>query len=204
MAEEKKSFRETRVYPIFFMLIITIVFIGILAYFYNSTKVRVGKYNELRLKSSILSTFDLTEENVEAAFETYITKVEKEDLIYYTAEDNNVLLGYCFPITGAGLWGTINALLTLEPDLSRIINIEIIEHNETPGLGGRISEEWFKEQFKGKTILSGDRVRTFELIPEDEIGNEQQIRQVTGATLSSKAVVDIIGKEMEIIKTLNP
>jgi len=203
MAEEKKSFRETRVYPVFFMLLITIVFIGVLAFFYNSTKERVTKYNELRLKSSILSTFDLNGENVEETFDKYITKVEKEDLIYYIAEDNRELLGYCFPISGAGLWGTINALLTLEPDLSRIINIEIIKHNETPGLGGRISEKWFKDQFKGKTILSGDKVRTFELIPEDETGNDLQIRQVTGATLSSKAVVDIIVREMESIKTLN-
>jgi Na+-transporting NADH:ubiquinone oxidoreductase subunit C len=202
MAEEKISFRETRLYPVIFMLIITIVFIGILAFFYNSTKDRVNKYNEIRLKSSILSTFNLSEENVEETFQKFITKVEKDNLVYYIAENNRQLLGYCFPISGAGLWGTINALLTLEPDLSRIINIEIIKHNETPGLGGRISEKWFKDQFKGKTVLSGDQVRTFELVPEDETENEFQIRQVTGATLSSKAVVDIIAREMESIKTL--
>ncbi len=200
MAKEKKSFRESRIYPVIFMLIITVIFVGILAFFYNSTKEKVNRYNEIQLKSLILKTFDLQSENVEETFQKYITRVEKGDIIYYMAEDNRAILGYCFPISGPGLWGTINALITLTPDLSKIINLEIVKHNETPGLGGRISEKWFKDQFKGKTILAGNKVKTFELIPEDDSGNENQIRQVTGATFSSKAVVDIIAKNMEKIK----
>jgi Na+-transporting NADH:ubiquinone oxidoreductase subunit C len=200
MGEEKRSFRESRIYPVFFMVMITVFFIGILAFFFNSTMERVNKYNEITLKRSILKTFDLPVDNIEDTFKKHIIEFEKSDLIYYQGEMEREILGYCFPISGPGLWGTIDALLTLTPELDEIKKIEIINNNETPGLGSRITENWFKDQFKGKMVIVNDLIRTFQLIPEDEIGSEGQIRQVTGATFSSKAVVDIIAKEMKKIR----
>ncbi|MFC1887339.1 FMN-binding protein [Candidatus Cloacimonadota bacterium] len=200
MAAEKRSFRESRIYPVIFMLVITVFFVGILAYFYNSTKLTVMQYNELILKRSILKTFDLPLDNVEKAFSKHITEIKNSGITYYQGEINREVLGYCYMISGPGLWGTIDALITLTPDLTEIINIEIVKHNETPGLGSRISEDWFKEQFKGKLVLVNDNVQTFQLVSEDEIETAGQIRQVTGATFSSKAVVDMIVKEMKKIK----
>ena len=60
---EKKSFSETRVYPIFFMIILTIVFVGVLATFYHSTQDRVQSYKAKNLQTTILTLFDLPTEN---------------------------------------------------------------------------------------------------------------------------------------------
>lgn len=202
MKKERRSFSEMRSYPVFFMIIITIFFIGILAFFYNSTIDKITKFDEISLKRSVLSTFDLPIENVELTFSKYIKPVESAEIIYFKAIDDETLVGYCFPISGPGLWGTINALLTVTPDLNKIINIEIIKQNETPGLGGRITENWFKKQFKGKVILIDNKVRNFTLIPENEPADNDQINQITGATFSSKAIIDIISKEMKKIPSI--
>jgi len=147
MANSKKLFRETRIYPVVFMLIITILFIGILATFYQLSLDRVTKYRESMMKKMVLRTFELPTENIETEFTKYITLQEIEDFMYYEAKSDSTSLGYCFPISGSGLWGTIHALLTVTPDFSEIINIEIVEQNETPGLGGRITEDSFRYEF---------------------------------------------------------
>jgi len=200
MAKEKISFSEKRSYPVFFMIVITVFFIGILAFFYNSTKARINRFDEINLKRAVLSTFELPTEDVDKTFLKFIKIQENSDLIYYEAEKDNEILGYCFPVSGPGLWGTIDALLTVTRDLERVINIEIIKQNETPGLGGRITEDWFKHQFKGKVILINNKVREFNLIPETDTAQKNQINQITGATYSSKSVVDIIAKEIKKIK----
>jgi len=165
MANEKKLFRETRTYPVVFMIIITIIFIGILATFYQLSFAKVQKYRETQLKKMVMSVFELPTQNIEIDFAKYITIFETEDLMYYESRTDSILLGYCFPISGSGLWGTIHALLAVTPDFKKVMNIEIVDQNETPGLGGRITENW--------------------------------INQITGATASSKALVDMIYQDIE-------
>ena len=197
MANEKKLFRETRVYPVIFMLIITIIFIGILATFYQLSLDKVTQYREIQLKKMVLRVFELPTKNIETDFPRYITRLELEELSYYEAKSDSILLGYCFPISGSGLWGTIQALLAVTPDFGQIINLEIVNQNETPGLGGRITENWFKEQFKGKILFDNNIIRSFVLITENEIRENNEINQITGATASSKAVIDMIYKNVK-------
>ena len=144
-----------------------------------------------------MGVFELPTNNIETDFNRYISKKELEELSYYEAKSDSVLLGYCFPISGSGLWGTIQALLAVTPDFGKIINIEIVNQNETPGLGGRITENWFKEQFQGKVLFNNSIIRSFVLITENEISEDNEINQITGATASSKAVVDMIYKNVK-------
>ena len=199
MAKEKKLFRESRIYPIFFMIIVTAFFIGILATFYQLTAEKVDNYRQRQLKLMVLGTFDLPTDNVEADFQRYITYKETENFSYYQASQNDEFLGYCFPISGSGLWGTIEALLAVTPDLKKIINLEIVTQNETPGLGGRITEEWFKNQFADKLLFVDNSLQKFQLVAENETLQAEEVSQITGATASSKAVVDIIYKNMQKI-----
>ncbi len=200
MASEKKLFRETRAYPVVFMLAITIIFIGILATLYQLTLERVEGYRQTMTKKMVLSVFELPMEDIDENFDKYITVNSIEKLIYYEAVSDSILMGYCFPISGSGLWGTIQALLAVTPNFSEIINIDIVDQNETPGLGGRITEGWFRNQFKGKTLLIDDVPQLFSMIPENEKVKSNEICQITGATASSKAVVDMIYKNILIYK----
>ncbi len=197
MANEKKLFRETKAYPVAFMFIITLIFISILATFYQLSYEKVKRYQEMQLKKMVLEVFELPIENIKNDFINFITIQKIEDLQYYEARIDSVLLGYCFPISGNGLWGTIQALLAVTPDFGKIINIEIMNQNETPGLGSRITEDWFKKQFKGKHIIDNDVVVSFILIPENETTGDNDIKKITGATTSSQAVLDMIYKNIE-------
>lgn len=200
MAKEKKLFRETRIYTILFMIGITIFFIGILATFYQLTLERVQKYNLIQKKTLVLETFNLPLDNIDESFDKYISTKETDEFTYYAATNDEAFLGYCFPISGSGLWGTIDALLSVTPDYSKIINIEIVQQNETPGLGGRITEDWFKDQFQEKVLYVGNTLQKYSLIQERNSANTTEINQITGATASSKAVIDMIYKNMQKIE----
>lgn len=205
MAEEKvkKSFSDTRAYPIIFMIIITILFIGILATFYQLTLDRVQNYQQTQMQNKILNLFDLPLDNVKRDFQKYITKLELDEIIYYKAQKDSLLLGYCFPISGNGLWGKIDAFIALSQDLKILKKLEIVDQNETPGLGGRITENWFKIQFNDKIIINDNLVRKFQLISEGNVAKNQEIQQITGATASSKAVVDMIYNSVKEIKKID-
>jgi Na+-transporting NADH:ubiquinone oxidoreductase subunit C len=43
-------------------------------------------------------------------------------------------------------------MIGVDPALQVVLGIAFYEHVETPGLGGRITEPWFQEQFKGKEL----------------------------------------------------
>jgi len=199
MSKKRTFFSKSRLYPVFFMIIITIFFIGILATFYQLTFNRVQIYKQTQLQLTILELFDLPSNNSDEEFNKFITEVETDKAVYYKAKKDSIILGYCFPISGKGLWGTIDALIALSPDLKVIQKMEIIDQNETPGLGGRITESWFKDQFKDKIIVIDGVVKKFQLISEGSNVSENEIQQVTGATASSKAVVDMIYKNVKKI-----
>ncbi len=196
MEAQKKLFSEIKFYPIFFMIVITIICVGILATFYHMTHKRVEDYQFVQLQKQVLETFDLPTETVSEDFQKYITMQTRDNITFYEAKRDNNVIGYCFPVQGSGLWGTIRALVALDRDLSRIIGFTIVEQNETPGLGARITESWFLDQFKNKSIRSDNEVIKFTLIPEDEKADKIEIQQITGATASSRAVVNIIYKNL--------
>lgn len=58
------------------------------------------------------------------------------------------------PFSGQGLWGPIKGFLSLEGDMRTIRGVTFHEQEETPGLGGEIGSDWFREQFRGKSIES--------------------------------------------------
>jgi len=196
MEAQKKLFSETKFYPILFMIVITIICVGILATFYHMTHKRVEDYQFAQFQKQILVTFDLPTETVSEDFQKYITMQTRDNITFYEAKRENNVIGYCFPIPGSGLWGTIRALVALDKDISRIIGFTIVEQNETPGLGARITEKWFLDQFKNKSIRSNNEVVKFTLIPEDEKADKTEIQQITGATASSRAVVNILYKNL--------
>jgi electron transport complex protein RnfG len=101
-------------------------------------------------------------------------------------------VGYALPAQGNGYQGVIKLMIGLSPDLAEITGISILEQVETPGLGGRISEQAFQEQFRGvKTEPAVGYVKNQK--PE----KDTDVQAVTGATISSRSVVTIINRSIE-------
>lgn len=199
MEKEKRVFSETRAYPIIFMLLVALFFGTLLASFYHSTKERIEENRVLRFKEAVLSVFGLPTDDIELSYQEYITEHSIDELVYYIAQDDTLKLGYCFPVRGNGLWGSISALLAVDNEFAAILAFRILEQNETPGLGGRITEEAFQSQFSGKGFFDGEKIVEYRLIPEDETAGKYEINQITGATSSSQAVVSMIFRNFQTI-----
>ncbi|MFV2040998.1 MAG: FMN-binding protein [Candidatus Hydrothermarchaeales archaeon] len=113
---------------------------------------------------------------------------EKNETLYfevYSAEGE--LLGYAFSQTGRGMWGDIQVAGGLDLDF-RLVGLFVIEQGETPGLGARIVEPLFLDQFKG---LESEEIKL------EKYGGK--VDAISGASISSRAVTEIIRLEMERI-----
>ena len=72
--------------------------------------------------------------------------IEQKDDLYKISDKQGNLLGYIFLVQGQGYQGTIKILCGISRSLDRLLGIEIIQSQETPGLGAKINELFFKFQ----------------------------------------------------------
>lgn len=190
----KKSFA----YPIIFMSIVTALFVFVLAFLENSTAEQVSFLANTELQEKILYVFDIPVESedpkeIDEQFQDRIvTKELKNDEKLYILEEDEEIKAYAFPVGGAGLWGSIEGYASISADYSKLLGIEFISHSETPGLGGRISEEWFKEQFRDIDLT--DSKDDYIIYTPSSGGN---VDAITGATLTSQSVREFLNKDID-------
>jgi Na+-translocating ferredoxin:NAD+ oxidoreductase subunit G len=95
--------------------------------------------------------------------------------------------GYALPWEGNGFQGKVRMMIGVSPDLTTVTSMEVLEQVETPGLGTKIAEDPFRPQFNGlKAVPQIDWVKG---VPPTQ---ENEVQTITGATISSQAVVAII------------
>lgn len=177
------------IYTIIFMFVISVIFTGALATADYLAADRIEVNRLLAEKKAILAALGIEHDDsdAESVYEARVSTGQVRDKTYYSGTDESgALSAYAMRFTGAGLWGTISGFIGISADLSMIAGVEFTEQNETPGLGGRITEEWFKDQFVGARTSDGRKI---------EYGDG--IDAITGATSSSNAVLDIINDFIE-------
>ncbi len=118
-------------------------------------------------------------------------KFEKLDLkeieVYKVFDDSGKALGYAMPYEGNGFQGKIRLMFGIKNDLKELTGLEILEQAETPGLGAKIVEDDFRKQFLNLVTQP-----LIEWVKGAKPEKENQIQTITGATISSKAVVAIL------------
>jgi Na+-transporting NADH:ubiquinone oxidoreductase subunit C len=97
---------------------------------------------------------------------------------------------YVLPVTGRGLWGGLWGYIALNADKKTVFGTYFYHTSETAGLGARIGERWFQEQFNGKPIFAGDDTQNIALsvVKAGASKAETEVDGVTGATLTSDGV----------------
>lgn len=97
---------------------------------------------------------------------------------------------YVFPLTGKGLWGAIRGYIALNKDRRTVYGAFFTHDSETAGLGARITEEAFQDQFKDKIIRkeqSGDIILS--VTKFGGVKNpEYECDGISGATLTVNGV----------------
>lgn len=149
----------------------------------------IARNQEIKRKATILKAFGIayTEDDIDQVFPDNIMLNEGQGTKeFYTSKDGR----YAFIFTGSGLWGPIIGVLAMEQDTKTIQNIEIMQQEETPGLGSRIAERDFLDRFKDKIFEP-----ELALVPEGQSGASDEIDGITGATMSCKALIGILNQQ---------
>ncbi|MFA5092701.1 MAG: RnfABCDGE type electron transport complex subunit G [Candidatus Omnitrophota bacterium] len=115
-------------------------------------------------------------------FATIKSNVDNKVLYYKAFDGQDKLIGYVFKASGKGYSSTIETLVGIFID-DQISAIKVISQNETPGLGARVTEDKFRGQFSNQSSL-----------------DLAEVSAITGATISSRAVVNSIMKKAIEIK----
>lgn len=108
---------------------------------------------------------------------------EGDSLDIYPAKKDNILVGYAInTYTKEGFSGNISLMTGFKPN-GVIVNITVLEQKETPGLGTKMTEPEFKDQFNDKNPTQ------FRLKVKKDGG---QVDAITAATISSRAFCDAV------------
>ncbi len=160
---------------------------GILAWFNKFTEERV-RLNKLRELQQALS-------EVVPGMEEYEAIVKERDFEAYRIKKGGEVIGYALVAEGNGYQDKIKLIFGLSPDLKKIFALRVLEQKETPGLGARITEPDYLKQWEGRDASSG-----IELVKGKKPEKENQVEAISGATISSKAVVTIVNQAIERFK----
>jgi electron transport complex protein RnfG len=104
----------------------------------------------------------------------------------FEAKTEGQLAGWVVKTAGQGYADKIEMLIGLDPMIEKITGIFVLDQKETPGLGNKIVTDEWRSQFLAKS--TAQPLATVK--SKATAGNE--IDAITGATISSKAVTDII------------
>lgn len=175
------------------LTLITVLSGAILAAWDSFTKPKVEFHRQEALKAAIAEVLPVHDH-----YET----IEGEDITLYLARPatNDALIGIAFQAVGSGFQGEVRIMVGAEPGFENLTGIKVLEQIETPGLGTKIVEDpsnkenplWWPEQFRG-VATQPEIVVLKNAVPSAS----NEIQGITGATISSKAVAQIIGDDLE-------
>ncbi len=180
-------------------MIVTLTVLGalagiILAVAYRMAEPLIRINREKELKAAIFKVLPGAED-----YKAVKKKPQKgEEVTVYVGLDNKGRpVGFAFKADGNGFQGNVGVMVGLGLGFKKLRGIEILDQVETPGLGNRILEKWFKEQFKGVEVHP-----KIEYIKYRKPEKPNQIQAITGATISSNAVVTNINNAVKRVTGL--
>lgn len=111
-----------------------------------------------------------------------------DSLTCYPAKKDGTLVGTAIEsYTMKGFSGLIRVMVGLSPE-GNIINTSVLEQKETPGLGTKMTQPFFKDQFNGKNPES------FKLSVRKDGG---EVDAITASTITSRAYCDALQRAFD-------
>ena len=122
-----------------------------------------------------------------AKLERILVQVEKEQkTVFKCMGAGGELVGWALVDSDFGFQDKIKLVVGLSPDGRTITGLEVVENTETPGLGNKIAEAEFSGQYRGL-----DAARPIAVVKQAPSREDNEIKAITGATISSEAVTKI-------------
>ncbi|MFA5008846.1 MAG: RnfABCDGE type electron transport complex subunit G [Candidatus Omnitrophota bacterium] len=159
------------------LCIICLLASGLLAGVYSFTQPQINKQAQSEIREAL--------KQVVPQANRFEPVKSGEEVLYYRGYDkNNKLTGFAFNAQAKGYSSTIETLVGVSTQ-KRIIAIKVVAQNETPGLGSRVTEKAFSQQFANKNA-----------------GDISQVSAISGATISSSAVIKSVEEKLEKIQNI--
>lgn len=117
--------------------------------------------------------------------------------LYKVFDESKNLIGYAMPYEGNGFQGKIRIMIGVKENLNQLVGLEVLEQIETPGLGTKVTEEPFTKQFID--LIARPKIDWVKGAPASK---ENEIQAITGATISSVAIVDIINAGLAKLRSV--
>ena len=97
---------------------------------------------------------------------------------------------YVLPVYGAGLWGPIWGYVAVNDDGNTIYGANFSHEGETPGLGARISDKDFQDEFVDKHLFQEGEFKGVVVLKKGlkSVTGAEQVDALTGATITSLGV----------------
>lgn len=113
--------------------------------------------------------------------------------IFAGFDEGGKLVGFAIPSDEPGFQDIIGGIFGYDPEKHAIIGFEVLDSKETPGLGDKIIKDpAFRENFRELAIAP-----QIISVKKGEKQAPNEVEAITGATISSKAVVRLLQKGVE-------
>lgn len=115
--------------------------------------------------------------------------------IYKALDTEGETVGFAFIAVGAGFADKIKLVIAVDGTFGKFLGFKVLASNETPGFGSKIKESFYSKQFihAPASVLELSKSGPAEII-------DAEIIAITGATVSSNAVIKIFNAYNDKIK----
>ncbi len=161
-----------------------------------SQRIEQNKIDKLNNLTKFLLPQAVTFQPIDAEFEVDVEKGKKQTTkVYKALSETGECVGWSFNAAGTGFADKIELVVAVDEGFQKLAGFEVLSSNETPGFGDRIKSSYYRNQFEG---APADRLKLLKTGNPANIDSD--IVAITGATVSSQAVVDIINNFMTQIR----
>jgi len=219
------------VYVVVYAAVIAAVFTGAIMALHVATRDVVERNEQLAFQKAMVELFDLgdvdtlTDQQIVELYDKHVVDVSdtlklvdpetgQEFKVYHCVDVEGMATKMAFSFTGTGFWARIDGLIAVSPGFlspspgseARVLGIAFLAHQETPGLGGRITERQWRQKFLGldfsppraggQWIYIGGPVATDPGSPR----YNRRVDAITGATGTCTAVESFLNQQIAAIR----
>ena len=177
-----KSYVRMMLFVIVLGAVTSLVFVGMEIW----TRPLIEANAAIELKSTILDANgeNYTTATVNEVFAVAIETYSQDGLTLYRHEASG---NVSFEFAGSGVWGPIVGVITLDRGQKIIVDLRVLQQEETPGLGGVVAEPAYLAGYLGVSMVPK---LDFVVAGSERLPN--QVDSITGATRTSNAFLTIL------------
>lgn len=188
---------NSNTYTIIYSAIMVVIVAFLLAFVSQSLKPIQDVNVVLDVKKQILFSLNIPRDIDNAGAEAKYKEIVKEEK---NVDGNNIYIcevdgkpKYVIPLKGMGLWGGISGYISINEDKSTVYGAYFNHESETAGLGAEIkdSKAW-QDKFQGKKVFKDGSDEVVLSVVKKVDAPDCQVDAVTGATLTSDGVNDML------------